>query len=143
MRGVRRVLLVGAMLLASSFPARAETVSQMLERADRFWSAGQLDQAQQAFEAAVKAEPGSVAVRLRLAGFQLSRQQFDASMVNFKQAISQEPGNSRAWIGLGMAFLHSSRPESARAAFEEAIRADPARKEQLARLLEKLDEKNR
>ena len=53
MRGVRRVLLVGAMLLASSFPARAETVSQTLERADRYWSAGQLDQAQQAFEAAV------------------------------------------------------------------------------------------
>ena len=143
MRGMRRVLLVGAMLLASSFPARAETVSQTLERADRYWSAGQLDQAQQAFEAAVKAEPGSVAVRLRLAGFQRSRQQFEASMVFVTQAISQEPGNSRAGIGLGMAFLHSSRPESARAAFEEAIRADPARKEQLARLLEKLDEKNR
>ena len=98
-------------------------------------------QAQQAFEAAVKAEPASVPARLRLAGFQLSQQQMEACIANYKQVIGQEPKNSKAWIGLGMAFLHISQPENARAAFDEAIRADPSRKEQLALLLAKLDEK--
>lgn len=137
----KHLLLAGAIALACSQPVLAETVGQTLEQADRYWVEGKLVQAQQAFEAAVKAEPASVPARLRLAGFQLSQQQMEACIANYKQVIGQEPKNSKAWIGLGMAFLHISQPENARAAFDEAIRADPSRKEQLALLLAKLDEK--
>ena len=111
----KRLLLAGAIALACSQPVLAETVGQTLEQADRYWVEGKLVQAQQAFEAAVKAEPASVPARLRLAGFQLSQQQMEACIANYKQVIGQEPKNSKAWIGLGMAFLHISQPENARA----------------------------
>lgn len=78
---------------------------------------------------------------MRLAGFQLSRQQTTDCIINYQKVISQEPKNSKAWIGLGLAYLHSSRAPLARAAFEEAIRVDPARKEKLAPLIAKLDER--
>ena len=139
----RRLLLAGAVALACIQPLAAETAGQTLAQADRYWAEGKLTEAQQAFEAAAREQPASTAVRLRLAGFQLAQQQMDACIANYKQVIGQEPKNSKAWIGLGMAFLHISQPENARAAFEEAIRADPSRKEQLALLLAKLDEKAR
>ena len=86
----KRLLLAGAIALACSQPVLAETVGQTLEQADRYWVEGKLVQAQQAFEAAVKAEPASVPARLRLAGFQLSQQQMESCIANYKQVIGQD-----------------------------------------------------
>ena len=140
MMGVR-LLLAGLFAACCSLAAQAETAGSFLSRADAYWAEGKLEQAQQAFEAAVTKEPDSVPARLRLAGFQLARQQTSACIANYQQAISQEPDNSNAWIGLGLAYLHSSRPELARAAFAEAVRVDPARKEKIEPLIAKLDER--
>ena len=134
-----RFLLAGLMVAACSAGAIAETAGQSIVTADRLWTEGKLDDAQKAFEAAVAAEPASAEIRLRLAGFQLSRQQTTACITNYQKVISQEPKNSKAWIGLGMAYLHSSRAPLARAAFEEAVRVDPTRKEKLAPLIAKLE----
>jgi Tfp pilus assembly protein PilF len=133
--------LVACLLAACCGFAVAGTASPLLSQADQYWSEGKTEQAQQAFEAAVAAEPGSPRVRLRLAGFQLANQQTSASIASYKQAISGEAGNSTAWIGLGLAYLHSSQPELARAAFEEAVRIDPARKERIDPLIAKLKER--
>lgn len=137
-----RLLLIGLVSATCSLGVFAETAAQSLAKADQFWADGKLDDAQKAFEAAAAADPASTDARLRLAGFQLSRQQTTACIANYQKVISQEPKNSRAWIGLGMAYLHSSRAPLARAAFEEAIRVDPARKEKLAPLIARLDERN-
>lgn len=136
-----RGLLAGLVCGACSLSAVAGNAGATIAAADRLWEQGKLDDAQKAFEAAVAADPESAQMRLRLAGFQLSRQQTTACIVNYQKVISQEPKNSKAWIGLGLAYLHSSRAPLARAAFEEAIRVDPTRKEKLAPLIAKLDEK--
>ncbi len=138
---IRRILLAGLIFAACSLGAQAGTAGESIAKADRYWADNKLDDAQRAFEAAVKAEPDSVSIRLRLAGFQLSRQQTSDCIDNYHKVISQEPKNSKAWIGLGMAYLHSGRPTLARAAFEEAVRVDPGRKETLGPLLTKLNEK--
>lgn len=144
MRAARLVMvgLLAAACAVGNLAAAAESAAQQaVVNADRLWVAGKLDDAQKSFEAAVAADPTSVDTRLRLAGFQLSRQQTSACIANYQKVISAEPKNSRAWIGLGMAYLHSGRAPLARAAFEEAIRVDPARQEKLAPLIAKLDEK--
>lgn len=138
---VRRTLaglIIGA---ACSLAVGAESPADLLAKADRLWAEGKLDQAQQGFEAAARLEPVSAATLLRLAGFQLGRQKVSESIATYQKAISLDPKNSAAWIGLGLAYLHRSAPELARAAFDEAIRVDPSRKEKLAPLLAKLDEK--
>ena len=132
-------LLIGLLAALCSPAAQAGTAAGLLVEADKYWAENKLERAQKSFEAAVAAEPDSVATRLRLAGFQLAQQQTTASIANYQKAISREPNNSKAWIGLGLAYLHSSRPELARAAFDEAIRVDPSRKEKLAPLIAKLD----
>ena len=135
------LLLIGLVSATCSLGAFAETAVQSIANADRLWTEGKQDEAQNAFEAAVASEPSSAALRLRLAGFQLAQQQTTECIANYQKVISQEPKNSKAWIGLGLAYLHSSRASLARAAFLEAVRVDPARKEKLAPLIAKLDER--
>ena len=131
---------VFAMLLSTlSSMAAAASSSELIVEAEKHWSAGQMKQAQSAFEAAVAAKPEAVTPRLRLAGFQLANQQTSASIDNYRKIISQAPNNSTAWIGLGLAYLHSGRPELARAALAEAVRVDPSRQEKIAPLIAKLD----
>jgi cytochrome c-type biogenesis protein CcmH/NrfG len=143
MSALQKLLLVGALTLAGSFPAMAETASQAVARADQLWADGKLEQAGKAFEAATLLDPGSVDIRLRQAGFQLSQQQREAAIANYRLVIGKQPNNSKAWIGMGVALLHNSHPAMAREAFAEAIRVDPSRKAQLDPVLARLDEKAR
>ena len=140
---MRRAPLLPILLLSLLFGAAgslaAPTNSELIAEAEKHWSAGQLTQAQTAFESAVAAQPDAVIPRLRLAGFQLANQQTTASIENYRKIISQAPGNSTAWIGLGLAYLHSGRPELARAALAEAVRVDPARQDKIGPLIARLD----
>ncbi len=127
------LLVVGGVTAAQAGPA-----TDLIVDADRYWAAGQMDRAQQAFEAAVTAEPDSSLALLRLAGFQLSRHQLDACIAGYQRAIGLDPNNARAWMGLGLAYLHTERRELARSSFEEAVRVDPKQQESLAPLLAQL-----
>jgi Flp pilus assembly protein TadD len=128
------------MLVAGSVCAGGgEPAAGLITQADGYWAAGRLDQAQQAFEAAAAAEPGSSAVLLRLAGFQLSRQQTTASVASYQRAVGLEPTNAKAWLGLGLAYLHGGNKALARSAFEEAVRLEPQRKEDLSEVLANLE----
>ncbi|MBF0461796.1 MAG: tetratricopeptide repeat protein [Magnetococcales bacterium] len=133
-----RVLLTLLFVLGGGMVAHAEQASELIAAADRYWAAEQMDQAQQAFEAAVAAEPNSALAQLRLAGFQLSRQQLEACIAGYQRVIGLDPNNAKAWMGLGLAYLHTDRRELARSSFEEAARVDPKQQESLAPLLAKL-----
>ena len=131
--------LASLWLAGGACAASGEPAAGLIAQADGYWAAGRLEQAQQAFEAAVAAEPGSVAVLLRLAGFQLSRQQTAASVASYRRAIGLEPNNAKAWMGLGLAYLHGGDKALARSAFEEVVHLEPTRKESLSEVLANLE----
>ncbi len=76
---------------------------------------------------------------MRLAGLLLSRNNYSASTKEYQRLIGLDPKNAKAWIGLGIAYLHSGDKSMTRAAWEEAMRLEPARQQQLAPLLARLD----
>jgi Tfp pilus assembly protein PilF len=119
--------------------AEADATPTLLAQAYQQWSAGHLDQAQQSYEQALKANPRSVEARMKLAGLYITRKDYSASTKQYQRAISLDPKNAKAWIGLGISYLHSGDKSLTRAAWEEALRLEPARKQQLAPLLAKLD----
>lgn len=119
--------------------ALAESTSSLLAQAYQEWSQGHLDKAQKLYENAVKADPNSVEGHMKLAGLLLSRNNFSASIKEYQRLIGLYPKNAKAWIGLGIAYLHSGDKSLTRAAWEEALRLEPARKEQLAPLIARLD----
>jgi Tfp pilus assembly protein PilF len=134
---------VGCLVLALSGlfigTARAETTAALLAKGYQQWSVGQLDQAQQTYAQAVKADPRSVEAHMKLAGLYITRKDYGASTQEYHRAISLQPDNAKAWIGLGIAYLHSGDKSLTRAAWEQAMRLEPARKQQLAPLLARLD----
>lgn len=138
------VRLLAALFLAGcGFAAQAGAAADsLLAQADKHWAEGRLEPAQKAFEAAVAAEPSATGPRLRLAGFQLSRQQIAAAVTNYQQVLGAEPKNAKAWMGIGVAYLHIGKQELALAAFDEAIRIEPRYAEKVAPLMAKLKAKS-
>ena len=120
--------LTGAAAMAA--PSTAELIGQ----GDKLWGEGQTAKAQQAFEAAAGAEPRSVPVLLRLAGFQLANRQLDASVATYQRAIGLDPKNAKPWLGLSLAYLHAGKRDLAQTALDEVLRLDPQKREQLAPL---------
>ena len=129
-------IFLGMLFIGS---ALAEPTSSLLAQAYQAWSQGHLDQAQQLYEKAVKADPNSVEGHMKLAGLHLSRNNFSACIKEYQRVIGLDPKNAKAFIGLGLAYMHSGDKSLTRAAWEEALRLDPSRKEQLAPLLAKLE----
>lgn len=119
--------------------AQADTASPLLAQAFQQWSAGHLDQAQRSYEQAIKADPRSVEAHMKLAGLYITRKDYAAGTTQYQRVIGLDPKNAKAWMGLGIAYLHSGDKSMTRAAWEEALRLEPARKQQLAPLLAKLD----
>ncbi len=131
--------LLAALLLAGyGFAAHAGAAADLLAQADKHWAEGKLEPAQKAFEAAVAAEPAATEPRLRLAGFQLSRQQMAAAIANYQRVLGTEPKNAKAWMGMGLAYLHTGKQDLALAAFDEATRIEPRYREKIAPLVAKL-----
>jgi tetratricopeptide (TPR) repeat protein len=132
--------LLAALLLAGcGFAAQAGAAADsLLAQADKHWAEGRLEPAQKAFEAAVAAEPAATEPRLRLAGFQLSRQQMAAAIANYQRVLGADPKNAKAWMGIGLAYLHTGKQELALAAFDEAIRYEPRYAEKVKPLIAKL-----
>ena len=138
---IRQRLLIGCAVLITGFvtwAAQAPVPPDLLAQGEQHWAAGELDQAQESFKQALKAEPRSVNAHMKLAGLQLSRQQFAACIDTYQGAIGLDANNARAWLGLGFAYLHTGQDALAMAAFNQAVRADPSTKEKLAPVLAKL-----
>ena len=136
-----RLAAVSAVLAYSfALPAQAGSALALVVEGDTQWAAGQFDRAQQSFEQALKAEPRSVPLLMKLAGLRLSVQEFKTSIATYQRVIGIEPDNAKAWIGLGFAYLHTGKNSLSLAAFNEAMRLDPRTKPKLAPLLSKLAE---
>ncbi|MGE5386289.1 MAG: tetratricopeptide repeat protein [Betaproteobacteria bacterium] len=125
-------------LAGCGFAAQAGPATDLLAQADKHWAEGRLEPAQKAFEAAVAAEPAATEPRLRLAGFQLSRQQMAAAIANYQRVLGTEPKNAKAWMGMGLAYLHTGKQDLALAAFDEAMRYEPRYVEKVKPLVAKL-----
>src|ERR1039457_6617684 len=109
---LRRLLHTAlSVLLAYSFvlPAHADAAESMIAQGDRQWAEGHYDLAQKTFEQALKAEPGSVPLHMKLAGLQLSVQDFKGCIATYQRSIGLDPHNAKAWVGLGFAYLHTGK----------------------------------
>ncbi|MDD5298241.1 MAG: tetratricopeptide repeat protein [Rhodocyclaceae bacterium] len=129
------VLLVPNAWAANAAPDAANTAS-LIAQGDQQWAAKKLEDAKASFEQAVAASPRSVEARMKLGGFLLANSKYSAAIQTYQQAISLDGNNVKAWMGLGMAYLHSGDKELSRAAFSEVVRIEPARRAQLAKLME-------
>jgi len=141
---LQKNLMVGCAALLSTFALwSAQTVRpvDLIVQGDQQWAAGQLEQAQRSFEAAVQAQPQSVKARMKLAGLQLSQQDFKASIPSYQAAIGLDANNDKAWLGVAFAYLHTGQDALAAAAFDSAIRINPSNREKLAPVLDKLDQR--
>ncbi|MBI3480828.1 MAG: tetratricopeptide repeat protein [Nitrosomonadales bacterium] len=142
------LLSAGLALLCVAAQASTVTTSGMgvkegsaglIAQGNERWSAGKLDDAQQAFEQAVRIDPGSVEVHMKLGGLQLARNDFSHSIQTYQRVIGLDPNNSKAWIALGISYLHTGKNELSLAAFGVAVKLDPNRQAQLAPVIAKLN----
>ncbi len=131
--------VAAALLLSSSLPA-AEAIAPaggaLIEQGDKLWADGKTDQAKASFEQAVAAAPRSAEARMKLAGLLLTTRHYAEAVRAYQDVIAMDSGNAKPWIGMGLAYRHSGEKELSRAAFAEAIRVEPARKAQLAGLVD-------
>lgn len=127
-----------ASVRASDMPV-AEADSRLIIRGDKQWAAGDLDGAQQDFEQAVRMAPRSVDAHMKLGGLQLARNDFGHSIPIYQHVIGLDQKNVKAWIGLGIAYMHTGQNKLSLAAFGEAVKFDPARRDQLAAVMDKLN----
>lgn len=121
---------------AANAPAAKADEATLISQGDQAWAAKKLDEAKKNFEAAVAGNPRSVTANMKLAGYYLANNQFPGAIQTYQKTISLDNNNAKAWMGLGMAYLHTGQKELSRAAFSEAVRIEPARKTQLAKLIE-------
>lgn len=97
------------MALALAAPLRADTGTGSAPSGDRMAAAGQL----------------------------LVSGKYADAVHAYQDIIGTDGRNAKAWIGLGLSYLHAGQRDLAQAAFDEAVRLEPARKEQLAKLVER------
>ncbi len=135
---------VALLLLFLSTLSQADTVADLLQKGDELQQAGNMEQAQQMFEQAVRAAPASALAQNKLAGAYLVRQAYAKSIAHYQAAIplqQAEPAEqAKSFLGLGLAYLHSEQNPLAFAAFQEAQKLAPHYQAQLAPLLKKLQE---
>ena len=138
---LRSVLILLVTFFVAGGAQATGATTAAIEKGNRLWEEGKLEEAQQRFEEAVKADPKSIDALMKLAGIQVTRLSYSSAIQTYRNVIGLDPNNARAWMGMGMCYLHSGSREMARAAFEEALRAEPGRKAQLEPVLAQLDEK--
>lgn len=129
-------LLSAAGAQAANAPAAKADEATLISQGDKAWADKKLDEAKKNFQAAVAANPRSITAHMKLAGYLLANNQFTGAIETYQKTISLDNNNAKAWMGLGMAYLHTGQKELSRAAFSEAVRIEPARKAQLAKLIE-------
>ena len=140
-RSILTFCAVSVLLCAA--PGNAADAREVLQRADEAWAAGNIQQAEDLFHAAVERHPASVEAQMRLAGFYLGNQRYRDSVLIYRTVIGDASAESvvqaKAFVGMGVAYLHAGKRRLAHASFQEAIQLDPARKEQLQVLLSDLE----
>ncbi len=135
--GMRTLALAAVFLASSAGVVTAADYASLLAQGNKQWTDGKLEDAKKSFEQAVATNPLAVDGQMKLAGLLLASGKYDAAVKTYQKAISLDGKNARAWMGLGVAYRHAGDKELSQAAFEEAVRIEPARKAQLAKVMEK------
>ncbi len=86
--------------------------------------AGDLDQAQKAFEAAAKAEPRSAAPLLGQAEVAFRRKKPYDALARIKEALETSPNDSAAHASMGRYLLVTGKPKEAEQSLQKAIQLD-------------------
>jgi len=128
------VMLSGSVLLGASVAHAGDP----LVTGDEHWRAGRLEAAEASFLAAAADDARDLEARMKLAGLRLSQQRYSDAIPVYQEAIGIDGGDDRAFIGLAISYLHLQNLALAEAALEEALRINPARREDLAPLVDSI-----
>ena len=93
--------------------------------ANALWSAGRMDDARSAFEAAVLEHPGSAGLRLDLGRFFLSQAENEGALRQLEEAARLTPGDAPTQFQLGRAREAAGRLAEAEEAYRKAIALSP------------------
>lgn len=96
------------------------------DRGWRFLQAGDLDNAEHEFVAALQAVPGFYPAETSLGYVELARKEPKSALAHFDRALDQQKTDVSALIGRGHALVALGREADALAAFEAALAADPS-----------------
>ena len=127
------ILSVLSVVLATQAFASNGTDS-LLDQSYQQSQSGKLDEALATLQKAVKQDPSSSTVHMRLGGVRVLRREYDAGIKDFQKAIMLDGKNASAFVGLAVAYLHQGKYGLARAALDEAGRIDESKKDQIAKV---------
>lgn len=89
-------------------------------------SAGDLDQAQVAFQQAIDRTPESCDAEFNLAGLQLKLSQFDKAEIHLRAVLQRCPNDATAHSAMGVALIGKGDSIAAQAEFDRALSLDPS-----------------
>jgi tetratricopeptide (TPR) repeat protein len=120
---------------------RFDRVRELVAAAKHAADAGRLDEARQAYEAAVAASPESAFLYRDLGMVELRQNGLAAAVTHLQKAVALDPGDVRAHLGLADAMERLGDPDGAIAALERAYALDPsdALKQRLDRIRERAE----
>ncbi len=97
----------------------------LLEKAERYYAAGQILEAQDHFDRAVEADKASPAALSQAGNFYFKQQQPRQAIPLFSRVTQLDPNNALAWRNLGVGYSAAGEYAAAIAAFENAVRLKP------------------
>ncbi len=101
---------------------------------------GRFDQAQSAFEAALKLDSGFVPARLQLARCAARLDELARARTQFETVVTQDAGNFSAWLELGHVLRRQGEFEVMSQAYQQALKAAPSRWEAMLSMARGLEE---
>jgi len=123
---MKTILLILFWSLLTTAWAKAPLASDaLLSQADQLFSNGQLEQAENRYQAAIAATPNNLEAYMRLGGFYLSQHKIAAAIVQFQTALGIDPQFARAFAALGIAYWHHGDYALAEAALQQALQLEP------------------
>lgn len=108
-------------------------------------AAGALEQAVQAYERAIDADPRFADAHVNLGRLYAEEGDRKAADRHYRYAVTLEPGNALAWFNWGVLHQEQGRTEEAIDAYRAAVRLDPAFADahyNLAAILEPVDRRS-
>ncbi|UCE87548.1 MAG: tetratricopeptide repeat protein, partial [Deltaproteobacteria bacterium] len=111
-----------------------DLAASLVELGQAALARGELAEAENRFERALRAQPASAPARVGLGRVAAARGQSQEAEERFQEALELDPGSVDAHLGLGRLQAGAGRPALARAALSRAVALDPWRAEAHAEL---------